>query len=155
MTFLNAPNLLWNVELCFSSSLTETKHCFVLPHACGGCQTVFLNGGSGPESFRGQHAATLKKPSPPLGGLRESWEVVVFLWVGVGVWLWIRFQTHVRRMSTCIYLGAGGVSCFYKCRFRGQWQLVCVCTSFKLSVLIRILTPELVYYPNLLCQTFM
>lgn len=67
-----------------------------------------------------------------LGGLRELWEVVVLgkkevdcqkgsIYL-VDIAQWIQFQTHVRRMSTCIYLGAGGASC----RFRGQWQLVCV-----------------------------
>lgn len=57
----------------------------------------------------------LKKPIPPSGGLRESWEVGVLGREGVdcqkaGVYLvdvaqWIQFQTRVRRLSTCIYWG--------------------------------------------------
>lgn len=106
----------------------------------------------------------VKKAHHSLGGLRESREVVVLGRKEVdcqrgAIYLvdaaqWIQFQTHVRRMSTCIYLGAGGVSCFYKCRFKGQWQSVCV-HIFKAVCTNQDLIPELVYYPNLLCQTFM
>lgn len=80
----------------------------------------------------------MKEAQSTLGGLEGIMGGCCFslgggggLTVRSGIYLvdvaqWIRFQTHVRRMSTCIYLGAGGVSCFYKCRFSGQWQLVCV-----------------------------
>lgn len=44
---------------------------------------------------------------------------------------------------------------FLQVEFRGQWQFVCVYQSVKLSQLIRILAPELVYYPNLLRQTYL
>lgn len=117
-------NLFWKVE---------PKHfCFIL---VGVARHFFFWLWIRPWQFQGS-TGNVKEAYFSLGGLRESWEVVVLgkeevdcqkgsIYL-VDIAQWIQFQTHVRRMLTCIYLGAGGASCFYKCRFRGQWQLVCV-----------------------------